>query len=121
MSFLYPEILFPLILPALLILFIALFIIPLVFMIAWNISIPVVFRLPRITYWQAFGFLLVVSIIFNGAFMGLKNNSSTQSSVENSDIDDLRKDIWKVSNKVDQLEQQLNELNQQLQPSPLNP
>jgi len=38
----------------------------LVFQLLWNTTMPQVFRLPQITFWQAFRLLLMTSILFGG-------------------------------------------------------
>ena len=33
----------------------------------WNITMPEIFRLPQIHYWQAFRLLLIAGLLFGGA------------------------------------------------------
>jgi hypothetical protein len=40
----------------------------LVFQLLWNTTMPQVFRLPQITFWQAFRLLLMASILFGGVW-----------------------------------------------------
>ncbi len=34
----------------------------------WNITMPDIFKLPQITFWQAFRLMLISSILFGGGF-----------------------------------------------------
>lgn len=34
----------------------------------WNITIPKLFKLPEITYWEAFRLLLIAGLLFGGGF-----------------------------------------------------
>ncbi len=36
----------------------------------WNITIPRIFKLPEITYWEAFRLILIVGILFGGVKLG---------------------------------------------------
>ena len=36
----------------------------------WNITIPRIFKLPEITYWEAFRLILIVWILFGGVKLG---------------------------------------------------
>ena len=40
------------------------FIVPMVFQFLWNITVPEIFGLMEIRYWQAFRLLLMASMIF---------------------------------------------------------
>jgi uncharacterized membrane protein YoaK (UPF0700 family) len=40
-----------------------------VFQLLWNTTMPQVFKLPQITFWQAFRLLLLASIIFGGSWV----------------------------------------------------
>jgi len=40
------------------------FVMPLIFQILWNVTMPEVFALKRIRYWQAFRLLLIASMVF---------------------------------------------------------
>lgn len=43
-----------------------LFLVPALLMWLWNITMPQVFRLPTIQYWQAFRLLIIATILFGG-------------------------------------------------------
>ncbi len=43
---------------------VAVFVVPLIFQLLWNITVPEVFGLRMIRYWQAFRLLLMASMIF---------------------------------------------------------
>jgi hypothetical protein len=38
-----------------------------IFRLLWNTTMPEVFRLPEITFWQAFRLLLIAGFLFGGA------------------------------------------------------
>jgi hypothetical protein len=40
------------------------FVVPLMFQLLWNITVPEIFGLMKIRYWQAFRLLLMASMIF---------------------------------------------------------
>ena len=40
------------------------FVVPLIFQFLWNITVPEIFGLMRIRYWQAFRLLLMASMLF---------------------------------------------------------
>lgn len=42
------------------------FIVPAIFQWLWNETMPDLFRLPLITYWQAFRLLLIAAILIGG-------------------------------------------------------
>jgi len=43
---------------------VAVFVVPLIFQFLWNITVPEIFGLVRITYWQSFRLLLMAGMIF---------------------------------------------------------
>lgn len=43
------------------------FIVPAILMWVWNMTMPQVFRLPTIEYWQAFRLLIISNILIGGA------------------------------------------------------
>ena len=43
---------------------VAIFVVPLIFQLLWNITVPEVFGLRMIRYWQAFRLLLMACMIF---------------------------------------------------------
>jgi hypothetical protein len=42
------------------------FLLPALLMWLWNMTMPEVFRLPEIRYWQAFRLLIIASLLFGG-------------------------------------------------------
>jgi hypothetical protein len=49
---------------------IAFFVVPLFFQLLWNTTVPEIFGLVRITYWQAFRLLLMAGMLFGaGGFI----------------------------------------------------
>jgi hypothetical protein len=46
---------------------IGVFLVPLIFQLLWNITVPEIFGLKRIRYWQAFRLLLIANMIFGAA------------------------------------------------------
>lgn len=48
------------------------FLLVLLFQWLWNITMPQVFNLREITFWQAFRLLLIAGILFGGSHMNLK-------------------------------------------------
>ena len=40
------------------------FVVPVIFQFLWNITVPEIFGLTKIRYWQAFRLLLLASMIF---------------------------------------------------------
>jgi hypothetical protein len=50
------------------IVFVVLFVVPLIFQLLWNITVPEIFGLPTIRYWQAFRLLLMASMIFGANY-----------------------------------------------------
>jgi len=53
----------------------AVFVVPLIFQFLWNITVPQVFGLRAIRYWQAFRLLLMAIIIFGvGNFFHINFN-----------------------------------------------
>ena len=51
------------------------FFVPLVFQFLWNITVPEIFKLRTIRYWQAFRLLLMASTIFGaGSFLHFNFN-----------------------------------------------
>lgn len=48
----------------------AVFVVPAIFTMFWNITMPAISRLPRITYWRGFGLLFIVSILSTALFGG---------------------------------------------------
>ena len=51
------------------------FFVPLVFQFLWNITVPEIFKLRTIRYWQAFRLLLMASMIFGaGSFLHFNFN-----------------------------------------------
>ena len=123
MPFDFFTVFFPLVFSTIALFLIAIFIIPAIFVMAWNLAMPTMFRLPKITYWQGFGFLLVLTIIsntlFDGGFGGIQlkasNTNTPTNTSQESELEGVRRDIWAVSGKIDQLNQQLNTLSQRLQ------
>ena len=54
---------------------IGVFLVPLIFQLLWNITVPEIFGLKRIRYWQAFRLLLIASMIFGaGSFVHFNFN-----------------------------------------------
>ena len=52
---------------------IGVFVAPLIFQFLWNITVPEIFGLMRIRYWQAFRLLLMASMIFGaGSYVHFK-------------------------------------------------
>ena len=47
-----------------------LFLIPLVFALLWDATMPELFGLKEISYWQSFRLLLITSILFGGGIIG---------------------------------------------------
>ncbi|OPX89391.1 MAG: hypothetical protein A4E54_00965 [Pelotomaculum sp. PtaB.Bin117] len=45
-----------------------LFLVPLLLQYLWNITMPDLFNLKQITYWQAFRLLLIAGMLFGGPF-----------------------------------------------------
>jgi hypothetical protein len=43
---------------------IAIFVVPMIFQFLWNITVPEIFGLMKIRYWQAFRLLLMASMVF---------------------------------------------------------
>ncbi len=51
------------------------FFVPLVFQFLWNITVPEIFKVRTIRYWQAFRLLLMASMIFGaGSFLHFNFN-----------------------------------------------
>ncbi|MFN7139866.1 MAG: hypothetical protein ACK4UN_11065 [Limisphaerales bacterium] len=51
-------------------LFIVVFVVTvLVFQLLWNTTMPQVFKLPQITFWQGLRLLLLAGILFGGSWM----------------------------------------------------
>jgi type II secretory pathway component PulF len=94
----------------------AVFIVPAISTMFWNITMPAISRLPRITYWQGLVFVFIVSVLSTALFGGglhLNLNSSPGTSQSSFELDNLRRDVWTVSEKIDRLEQ-LRLLNQKI-------
>ena len=54
---------------------IGVFLVPLIFQLLWNITVPEIFGLKRIRYWQAVRLLLIASMIFGaGSFVHFNFN-----------------------------------------------
>jgi membrane protein implicated in regulation of membrane protease activity len=109
------DFLLPFVTQFVLILLLAMFIVPGIFMVAWNIAMPTILKLPRITYWQAFSFLLVVSILsnsVNGGLIRLTQNPQNTLSTIHEDVSELRKDVSLMRSQVDALERRLKDLHQ---------
>ena len=54
---------------------IGVFVVPLIFQLLWNITVPEIFGLTRIRYWQGFRLLLIASMIFGaGSFVHFNFN-----------------------------------------------
>lgn len=54
---------------------IGVFLVPLIFQLLWNITVPEIFGLKTIRYWQAFRLLLIASMIFGaGSFVHFNFN-----------------------------------------------
>jgi len=49
----------------------SLFLIPAVLMWLWNITIPQLFNLKRLEYWEAFRLNIIAGILFGGAWAGI--------------------------------------------------
>ena len=47
------------------------FLVPAILMWVWNLTMPDVFRLPRITYWQAFRLTVLAGILFGALHLTL--------------------------------------------------
>lgn len=56
---------------------IVIFVVPAIFQWLWNITCPDVFRLPEITYWQAFRIIILAAMLFGGAHLSQGNGSWT--------------------------------------------
>lgn len=51
------------------------FVVPLIFQSLWNVTVPEIFGLKRIRYWQGFRLLLIASMIFGaGSFVHFNFN-----------------------------------------------
>ena len=51
------------------------FVVPLIFQLLWNTTIPELFGLKRIRYWQSFRLLLIAAMIFGaGSFVHFNFN-----------------------------------------------
>lgn len=53
---------------------------PLIFQWLWNATIPAVFNLPVITFWQAFRLLLLAGMIFGGSSLVRMNSNSNATT-----------------------------------------
>ena len=54
---------------------IAVFLVPLIFQLLWNITLPEIFGVKRIRYWQAFRLLLIANMICGaGSFVHFNFN-----------------------------------------------
>ncbi len=54
---------------------IGVFVVPLIFQLLWNVTVPEIFGLKRIRYWQGFRLLLIASMIFGaGSFVHFNFN-----------------------------------------------
>ena len=54
---------------------IGVFLVPLIFQLLWNITVPEIFGLKTIRYWQVFRLLLIASMIFGaGSFVHFNFN-----------------------------------------------
>ena len=47
-------------------------------MLLWNWLMPIIFGLPNITYWQAYGLQILIALLFSGT-----KSSSSSSSTSN--------------------------------------
>jgi len=54
----------------------ALFIVALILQFLWNITMPDVFNIKEIAYWQSFRLLLIVAILFCGSALKFNHNSN---------------------------------------------
>lgn len=89
-----------------------LFFIPALFTAAWNTAMPAMFRLPTISFWQGFSFLLVVGLLSSILFGGLQFQEGYKVNSNTEFLSDLRQDVWAVSNKIDQLQSSIDLLRQ---------
>jgi hypothetical protein len=60
----------------LLLIIVVIFAVPAIFQWLWNITCPDVFRLPEITYWQAFRIVILAAILFGGAHFSTQSSGS---------------------------------------------
>lgn len=60
----------------LLVIILVIFAVPAILQWLWNITCPDVFRLPEITYWQAFRIVIMASILFGGAHFSTQSTGS---------------------------------------------
>jgi hypothetical protein len=52
------------------------FVVPAIFQWLWNITCPDVFRLPTLTYWQAFRLLILATLLFGGLHFATQSSGS---------------------------------------------
>jgi hypothetical protein len=50
---------------------ISIFVIAAIFQWLWNITCPEIFRLPTLTYWQAFRLLIIAGLLFGGSHFNI--------------------------------------------------
>lgn len=52
------------------------FLVPAIFQWLWNMTCPDLFRLPYITYWQAFRIVILAAMLFGGAHFSSQSSGS---------------------------------------------
>lgn len=65
-----------------LLLILAVFLVPAIFMWIWNITCPQVFNLSELTYWQAFRLLILAALLFGGAHYATQTGASPGTSFQ---------------------------------------
>ena len=57
---------------------IVIFLVPAIFQWLWNITCPQVFRLPSLTYWQAFRLMIIAGLLFGSSNAMFQSNGVGQ-------------------------------------------
>lgn len=76
----------------------AAFLFGLVIMWLWNWLMPLIFKLPEITYWQGIGLLILSSILF-GRLGGGSSDGKKKDKISHTIGDEIKKEIKKEFEK----------------------
>lgn len=83
-----------------------------IFQWLWNITMPEVFGLRIIRFWQAFRLLIISSFIFGGIHYASNGNSnstgiSQSSSVSNQQLDSINTKLFAISGELRTISERL--------------
>ena len=57
---------------------IVMFVVPAIFQWLWNMTCPQLFRLPTLTYWQAFRLMIIAGLLFGGSHLAFQSSGVGQ-------------------------------------------